>query len=36
MDINVLDHLILAGDKDYYYSFADEDSPRFVIFSICG
>jgi len=24
MDINVLDHLIIAGNKDFYYSFADE------------
>jgi DNA repair protein RadC len=24
MDINVLDHLIITGDKDCYYSFADE------------
>jgi DNA repair protein RadC len=24
MDINVLDHLIIAGNKDYYFSFLDE------------
>jgi DNA repair protein RadC len=24
MDINVMDHIILAGNKDCYYSFADE------------
>jgi DNA repair protein RadC len=24
MDINVLDHLIIAGNKDSFYSFADE------------